>query len=51
MRLDIRFIIHGAIVAFVFMTIVSALDDVSKLAIVCILITLSVIIEQRAPKP
>jgi hypothetical protein len=51
MPLNIRFIMHGAIVAFVFMTIISSLDDVSKLVIVCGLIAVSVIIEQRTPKP
>ena len=47
---NIRFIIYGAIVAFVYMTIVSSLDDVSRLIIVCGLVTLLVFIEKRLPK-
>jgi hypothetical protein len=48
MRHNIRFIVHGAVVAFVYMSIVSSLDDISRLAIVCGLIALSVIIERGA---
>lgn len=51
MQLNIRFIIYGAIVAIVYMTIVSSLDDMSRLIIVCSLAALVVIFEKRAPKP
>ena len=51
MQLNIRFIAYGAIVALVYMTIVSSLDDLSRLIIICGLVALLVIIEKRAPKP
>jgi hypothetical protein len=51
MHHNVRFIVHGAIVALVYMTIVSSLDDISRLAIVCGLIAVSAIVERRAPKP
>jgi hypothetical protein len=47
---NLRFIAYGAIVAFVFMTIVSSLDDISRLIIVCSLVALVVVIEKRVPK-
>jgi hypothetical protein len=39
------------IVAFVYMTIVSSLDGISRLIIVGGLVAIVVIIEKRAPKP
>jgi hypothetical protein len=51
MQLNPRFIAYGAIIALVYMTIVSSLDDISRLIIVCGLVALWVIIEKRAPKP
>ena len=48
---NIRFIAYGAIVAIVYMTIVSSLDDMSRLIIVCCLVSLVVIFEKRASKP
>jgi hypothetical protein len=48
---NLRFIAHGAIIALVYMTIVSPLDDISRLIIVCCLVALFVIIEKRAMKP
>jgi hypothetical protein len=48
---NIRFVIHGAVVAFVYMTIVSTLEDISRLLIVCGLLLVSVVIERQAPKP
>jgi hypothetical protein len=50
MQLNPRFIAYGAIIALVYMTIVSSLDDISRLIIVCGLVALWVIIEKRAPK-
>ena len=47
---NLRFIAYGAIVAFVFMTIVSTLDDISRLIIVCGLVALLVFIEKRVPR-
>ena len=51
MQPNIRFIAYGAIVTIVYMTIVSSLDDISRLIIVCSLVALLVIFEKRAPKP
>ena len=51
MQPNMRFIAYGAIIAVVYMTIVSALDDISRLIIVCGLFALFVIIAKRAPKP
>jgi hypothetical protein len=48
---NIRFIVHGAVVALVYLTIISSLDDISRLAIVCGLIAITVLIERGAPKP
>ncbi|HEU5100393.1 MAG TPA: hypothetical protein VFU22_15300 [Roseiflexaceae bacterium] len=48
---NIRFVIHGAILAFVYMTIISSLQDIGKLLIVCALIAVSVLLERQAPKP
>jgi hypothetical protein len=45
-----RFIAYGAIIAIMYMTIVSSLDDISRLIIVCSLAALVVIIEKRAPR-
>ena len=50
MQLNTRFIAYGAIIALVYMTIVSSLDDISRLIIVGGLVALVVIIEKRAPK-
>jgi hypothetical protein len=50
MQLNIRFTASGAIIALVYMTIVSSLDDISRLIIVGGLVALVVIIEKRAPK-
>jgi hypothetical protein len=50
MQHNTRFIAYGAIVAFVYMTIVSSLDDISRLIIVCGLVAILVIVEKRAPK-
>ncbi len=46
MQPNIRFITYGAIVAIVYMTIVSSLDDISRLLIVCSLVALVVIFEK-----
>ena len=51
MQLNVRFIAYGAIVAVVYMTIISSLDDTSRLIIVGGLVTIFVIIAKRAPKP
>jgi hypothetical protein len=51
MRRNPRFIAYGAIVAFVYRTIVSSLDGISRLIIVGGLVAILVIIEKRAPKP
>jgi hypothetical protein len=48
MQLNFRFIAYGAIVALVYKTIVSSLDDISRLIIVGALVALFVIIEKRA---
>lgn len=48
---NIRFILHGAIVTFVYLTIISSLSDIGRLLIVCGLIAISVVIERQAPKP
>ena len=50
MQLNVRFIAYGAFIALVYMTIVSSLDDISRLIIVGALVALFVIIEKRAPK-
>jgi hypothetical protein len=50
MQPNIRFIAYSAIIAIVYMTIVSSLDDISRLILVCSLFALMVIIEKRAPK-
>jgi hypothetical protein len=50
MQHNIRFMVHGAVVTLVYMTIVSSLDEITKLVIVCGLIAVSVIIERRAQK-
>jgi hypothetical protein len=50
MQLKPHFIAYGVIIALVYMTIVSSLDDISRLIIVCALVALFVIIERRAPK-
>jgi hypothetical protein len=51
MQPNIRFIAYGAIVAIMYMTIVSSLDDISRLIIAVSLVALVVIFEKRAPKP
>jgi hypothetical protein len=51
MQLNPRFIAYGAIIALVYMTIVSSLNDISRLIIVCCLIALLAIFEKRTPKP
>ena len=51
MHPNLRFIAFGAIIAAVFLTIVSSLDDISRLIIVVALVALFTIIERRAPKP
>jgi hypothetical protein len=51
MHLNVRFIVYGAIIAIVYMTIVSSLDDISRLIIVGSLVTIFAIIAKRAPKP
>ncbi len=51
MQHNTRFIAYGAIVALVYMTIISSLNDISRLIIVCGLVAILVIIEKRAPKP
>jgi hypothetical protein len=51
MQPNIRFIAYGAIVAIVYMTIISSLDDISRLIIVCCLVALVAIFEKRASKP
>jgi hypothetical protein len=51
MQHNTRFIAYGAIVALVYMTIVSSLNDISRLIIVCGLVAIVVIIEKRVPKP
>ncbi len=51
MQYNTRFIAYGAIVALVYMTIISSLNDISRLIIVCGLVAILVIIEKRAPKP
>jgi hypothetical protein len=43
-----RLIAYGAIVAMLYMTIVSSLDGISKLIIACSLAALVAIIEKRA---
>jgi hypothetical protein len=50
MQLKPHFIAYGVIIALVYMTIVSSLDDISRLIIVCALVALFVIIERRTPK-
>ena len=51
MQHNMRFIAYGAIVALVYMTIVSSLDDIGRLIIVCGLVAIFGIIEKRASKP
>ncbi len=51
MQHNTRFIAYGEIVALVYMTIISSLNDISRLIIVCGLVAILVIIEKRAPKP
>jgi hypothetical protein len=51
MQPNLRFIAYGAIITAVFLTIVSALGDISRLIIVVGLFALFVIIERRTPKP
>jgi hypothetical protein len=46
---NFRSILHGAIVASVYMTIVSSLSDIGRLLIECGLIARSVLIERKAP--
>jgi hypothetical protein len=48
MQPNIRFSGYGAIVAIVYMTIISSLDDISRLIIVCSLVALVFISEKRA---
>ena len=50
MQLKPHFIAYGVLITLVYMTIVSSLDDISRLIIVCALVALFVIIEKRAPK-
>ena len=50
MQLNLRLITYGAIVALVYLTIVSSLDDIARLFIVVILVATLVIIEKRAPR-
>ena len=50
MQPNIRYIAYSAIIAIVYMTIVSSLDEISRLIIVCSLFVLMIIIEKRAPK-
>ena len=50
MQPNIRFIVYGAIIALVYMTIVSSLDDISRLIIVVGLVAIFVIINKRAPR-
>jgi hypothetical protein len=47
---NIRFIAYGAIIAAVYMTIVSSLEDITKLILVVSLVALFAIIERRTPK-
>ncbi len=47
MQPNIRLTGYGVIVAVVYMTIVSSLDDISRLIIVCNLVALVVIFEKR----
>ena len=51
MQPNIRFIAYGAIIAIMYMKIVSSLDDISRLIIVCSSFALLVIIEKRARIP
>ena len=48
---NIKFIILGAIVGIVFMTITSTLDDISRLAIVVGLCAAAVLVEKRMACP
>ena len=50
MQPNLRFIAYGAIIAFVFLTIISPLADLSRLVIVICLCTVFVVIEKSAPK-
>ena len=47
MSRNIKFIVLGAIVGIVFMTITSTLDDISRLAITVGLCALAVLVERR----
>ena len=50
MHLNPRFIAHGVIVTLVFMTVTSALDDITRLAIVIGLCAAAVLIERAVAK-
>jgi hypothetical protein len=47
---NFRYILHGVIVASVYMTIVSSLSDIGMLLIMCGLIAIPVLIERQAPR-
>jgi hypothetical protein len=50
MQPNIRFIAYGAVAAIAYMTIVSSLDDISRLIIMCSLVALVAIVERRSPR-